>query len=172
MKNSLGKIHIYTGNGKGKTTAALGLALRSQGAGLKVIVLQFLKKGNYSELKPLKKLGVKVLQFGKKDFCYPKAKKSEDFRLAQRGLETAKKILKENFDLVVLDEILVVLKFDLISEREILDLIRCKNKKTEVVLTGRGATKKLQEIADYVTEMKELKHPFSKGIKSRKGIEE
>lgn len=168
-----GKIHIYTGNGKGKTTAALGLAIRARGAGLKVIILQFLKKRPYSELKSLKKLGIEVRQLGQRDFCQPKKVKQSDIKNAAKGLEIAKKVIaSRKYDLVILDEINVCLKFKLIKLIGLIKLIKEKPKGVELVLTGRGAPKKLLKLADYVTEMKEVKHPFNCGLKARKGIEE
>jgi len=172
MKNKLGKIHIYTGKGKGKTTAALGLAARARGAGLKVIILQFLKKGDYSELKSLKKLGIRVEQLGERSFCYPQKIKQKEKKKAKKGVMLASDVIfSKKYDLVILDEINIALKFCLINEQALIELLKLKPQQVEVVLTGRGASKKLLNLADYVTEMKEIKHPFKNGTKARKGIE-
>jgi len=173
MKNKNGKIHIYLGDGKGKTTAALGLAMRARGAGMKVIVLQFLKKGKYSELKSLQKLGVKVEQLGQRNFCNPKKVKKDEKKKAQNGVMLASDIIfSKKYDLVILDEINVAIKFCLIQEEELIDLLKLKPKGVELVLTGRGLPKQLIKLADYVTEMKEIKHPFKNGLEARLGIEQ
>jgi len=173
MKKPKGKVHIYTGQGKGKTTAAIGLAVRAKGAGLKVIILQFLKKGQYSELKPLKKLGIEVRQLGQKDFCKPKKVKPAEIKKAKTGLNIAKKVIaSDQYDLIILDEINVCSKFGLIKEHDLIDIIESKPDRLELVMTGRGALIKLLKLADYVTDMNEIKHPFNHGLKARKGIED
>ena len=165
-------IQVYTGNGKGKTTAALGLALRSHGAGFKVYICQFLKGKYYCELCSLKNLkGIKVEQYGKTCFL-KKAPQKKDMELAKQGLEAAKKaVSSQRYSLIVLDEINVALKFGLLDLEEVLDLIKNTPKKTELVLTGRWAHPKVIKLADLVSEIKEVKHYYSKGIKARKGIE-
>lgn len=165
-------IHIYTGEGKGKTTAALGLALRAAGAGLKVYIGQFIKGKNYSELKVLKKIkNIKVEQFGRG--CFIKwAPNKKDIELAKSGLEKINKIIyKRIYGVVILDEINVVLKLKLLALEDIVNLIKKTPKKIELVLTGRYAHPKILKLADLVTEMKEIKHYFKKGIKARRGIE-
>ncbi len=168
-----GYIHIYTGNGKGKTTAALGLALRAAGAGLKVFIGQFLKSGNYSEIKAILRFSelITVEQFGGKRFIRGEITET-DKKLAVKGLKRIKEIvLSGNYDLVILDEINVAMKLKLLSCREVLEVIGSKPANVEMVLTGRSAPDQIIEKADLVTEMKLIKHYFSRGIKARKGIE-
>ena len=165
-------IQIYTGNGKGKTTAALGLGLRAVGAGKKVLLIQFLKDGQSSEIKTIKKIpNFDVKVFGKKGFINKNNLKKTDYDLAQQGLSFFKKALEsKKYDLIILDEINIVLKLGLLKTDNLVDLIKKASKKTEIVLTGRSVLKKLIKTADLVTEMKEIKHYFKK-IKARKGIE-
>lgn len=172
MRNNLGKVHIYTGDGKGKTTAALGLALRAIGAGWQVYIIQFLKGQHYSELNSLKRLSeVTIKHFGQKTYIYKKGGK-QDKILAKKALVWAKKIIAGGkFDLVILDEIFLAAFFKLISVSEVIKLIKNKPKNVELVLTGRQAPKKIIKLADYVTEMKEIKHPYQQGLEARKGIE-
>jgi cob(I)alamin adenosyltransferase len=172
MKNDLGKIHIYTGDGKGKTTAALGLALRAIGAGYKVYLIQFLKGQSYSELKSLKSLSkLKIKRFGEKSYIYGVGSKKDKIA-AQKALEWAKSIVnKAEFEVVILDEIFLASFFKLIKPKEIIELIENKPKNVELVLTGRKASLQVIKLADYVTEMKEVKHPYQDGLKARKGIE-
>jgi len=173
MKNNLGKIHIYTGDGKGKTTAALGLALRAIGAGYRVYIVQFLKGQDYSELKslkPLKKITVK--RFGEKTFIH-KVGTNPDIIAARSALNWSKQVVKSGkFDIVILDEIFLASFFKLISTVEVIKLIKNKPKNVELILTGRKASPQVIRLADYVTEMKEVKHPYQKGLKARKGIED
>ena len=172
MKLKKGLVQIYTGNGKGKTTAALGLALRAAGAGLKVYILQFIKGKTYSELKALKKIkNIKIRQCGRGCFIKKKPKRI-DIECAQNGLvEARKNILSGKYDLFILDEINIALNLGLIKNEEIVDLIRRKPRTAEILLTGRYCPKTLLKYADLVTEMKEIKHPYQKGIKARLGIE-
>jgi len=165
-------IHVYTGNGKGKTTAALGLALRACGAGLKVFVCQFVKGRHYSELKSLKKLkNIKIRQFGRSCFIKTSPKES-DKRLAMEGFFLVKKIiLEKNFDLVVLDEINIAIKLGLLDLNEVLNLLDLVDRDTEVVLTGRYAPDQIIKKADLVSEIKEKKHYYRNGVKARRGIE-
>lgn len=173
MKNNLGKIHVYTGNGKGKTTAALGLALRAIGAGYNVYIIQFLKAQDYSELKSLKPLRqITLKRFGQKTFIVKKAN-LEDKILAQKAMAWSKKILSEKkFEMVIMDEIFLATFFKLIETKDLIELIKKKPKNVELVLTGRKAPKAVIDLADYVTEMKEIKHPFQKGVLARRGIED
>ena len=166
-------IQVYTGNGKGKTTAALGLALRALGAGQKVLLIQFLKDGKSSELKALKKIsGFDFKVFGKKGFISKNNLTQKDFDLAEQGFSFFQKAMgSRKYDLIILDEINVILDFKLIKTEELISLLRKKPVKIEIVLTGRGAPKKIIAVADLVTEMKERKHYFRKGIKARRGIE-
>jgi len=165
-------IQVYTGNGKGKTTAALGLALRAAGAGLKVFIGQFVKGRCYSELNALKKIkNIKIEQFGTNCFIRKKPDK-KDIELAENGLtKIAKTISKKAYDVVILDEINIALKLRLLKLRELLDLIKRTPKKTELILTGRNAHPKILEIADLVSEIKDKKHYYKKGIQARRGIE-
>ncbi len=166
-------IHVYTGNGKGKTTAALGLALRAAGADLKVFIGQFLKRGNYSEIKAITRFSelITAEQFGGKRFIRGEITE-KDKKLAAQGLKRIKEIvLSGNYDLVILDEINVAMNLKLLSCREVLEVIESKPANVEMVLTGRSAPDQIIEKADLVTEMKLIKHYFSKGIKARKGIE-
>ena len=168
-----GYIHVYTGNGKGKTTAALGLSLRAAGAGLKVYIGQFMKKRNYSELKSLEKFkgSITIEQFGRKRFIGQKVKE-EDRLLAQEGFEKVKKVIDDGkYNLVILDEMNVDLSYGLLKEDEVIEIIKRRPKAQEIVLTGRNASHRIVELADLVTEMKEIKHYFKHGVKARKGIE-
>lgn len=165
-------IQVYTGNGKGKTTAALGLALRAAGAGKKVYICQFLKGKYCCELQSLKKLkNIKVDQYGTTCFIR-RITKEKDYKLARLGLEAAKKAIHaEYYSLIVLDEINVALKLKLIKLKDVLTLIKDTPKETELVLTGRFAHPKILKIADLVSEIKEKKHYFKNGVKARRGIE-
>ncbi len=165
-------IQVYTGNGKGKTTAALGLALRASGAGLKVFIGQFIKNGGYCEVKVLKKIkNIKVEQFGSGCFI-KKSPTAKDTRLAKKGLLKAKEILnKAVYDMVILDEINVALNLKLLELEEVIDLIRNTPQAIELVLTGRNAHPSIIKLADLVSEIKDRKHYYKTGVKARKGIE-
>jgi cob(I)alamin adenosyltransferase len=165
-------IQVYTGYGKGKTTAALGLAIRAAGAGLKVYIGQFIKGKNYSELNALKEIkNIKIEQFGRG--CFIKnVPQQKDIKLAKNGLEKIKKIVSQRlYDVVILDEINVALYSKLLELKEVVSLLRKTPKKVELILTGRNAHPAIFEIADLISEIKEIKHYFKKGIKARKGIE-
>ena len=166
-------IQVYTGDGKGKTTAALGLALRALGQGKKVCLIQFMKKGDFGEIKALKKFkNITVKQFGQRSFANIKKPEGKDMAAAREALVFAALVLKENkFNLVILDEINVAAKFKLITDGDILNLIKIAPLSTEIVLTGRGAHAKILKQADLVTEMRAIKHYFNQGFKARKGIE-
>ncbi|MFH1594208.1 MAG: cob(I)yrinic acid a,c-diamide adenosyltransferase [Candidatus Omnitrophota bacterium] len=172
MKKREGLVQVYTGNGKGKTTAAIGLAIRASGAGLKVYIMQFIKAKIYSEIKALALLdNITVEQCGLGCFIRGKPKKS-DLEAAKRGLEKARRrVVSGKFDVIILDEINIALSLGLIRERDAKGLINAKPKYAEMVLTGRYCPKSLIERADLVTEMRELKHPYQRGIKARRGIE-
>ena len=166
-----GLIIVHTGDGKGKTTAALGLALRAFGAGLQVLILQFIKGGQkYGELDALKNLQIEIRQCG---LGFTKSGEiSEHKAAAQATLKIAQdEIISGNRDLIILDEINYAVKFNLITESEIFELIKKRPPKLHLLLTGRDALPKIIEIADLVTEMKLIKHPFQKGIKAQRGIE-
>ena len=169
-----GKVHIYTGNGKGKTTAALGLALRAAAYGMKTYIGQFMKGQSYGEFIMAKELPwLTIEQFGKNTFVHVKnPPKEEDVRLAKRGLKICKDVIdSKKYDIVVLDEIFVAHYYNLVSANDILDIIKARPVDMELVLTGRYAHESLIEEADLVTEMKEVKHYYKDGISSRKGIE-
>jgi cob(I)alamin adenosyltransferase len=170
-KSLRGLVHIYTGGGKGKTTAALGLAIRATGRGMKVIIIQFLKGITSGEHLFLNKhTAFEIKQVSSGDiFTKPRDQLSEE---AQQTLALAEKeMLSGNYDLVILDELLIALSLDLITLKEVLDLLDKKPDKVELVLTGRDAPQELIDRADLVTEMVMVKHPFTEGIPARKGIE-
>ncbi len=173
MSDIQAQIHVYTGDGKGKTTAALGLTLRAVGAGMRVLFVQFLKKGEFSEHRALKMLGdrVKVMQFGSGQFVRGRPDQSDILRAAEGLATTAGLIDAGTCDMVVMDEINVAVSMGLISEEAVLQFLDNCPSDVEVVLTGRNASKKLMERADLVTECRMLKHYYKKGIKAREGIE-
>ena len=165
-------IQVYTGNGKGKTTAAFGQAIRAVGAGLKVFIGQFVKGKDYSEVTALKKIkNIKIEQFGRDCFIKSEPKK-KDIALARSGLERVRKIISLRiYDMVILDEINVALRLKLLKLEDVISLIKNTSQKTELVLTGRYAHPKILKIADLVSEIKDKKHYYKKGQKARKGIE-
>ena len=173
MKRSLkGLTQIYTGDGKGKTTAALGLAVRAAGAGLKVYIYQFIKGSTCGEHKILRKIdNIKIERCGRG--CFIRKKPAlKDIECAARGFERARGIIKSGeYDMVILDEINTALDVGLLKTSEVLAVIREKPTSVELVLTGRYCPKSLFKYADLVTEMRKVKHPFDKGISARKGIE-
>jgi cob(I)alamin adenosyltransferase len=169
-----GLVQVYTGDGKGKTSAALGLALRAVGRGLKIYIIQFIKGGfDYGELYVVPQLSnLELKAFGRGRFITEKPPKEEDVRLAREAFEFAKKIVVGGeYDVVVLDEVNVALGLKLIDMDDVVRLVKSKPKHVELVLTGRNAPAEIIELADLVTEMKEVKHPFRKGVPPRKGIE-
>ncbi len=170
-----GFVQIYTGNGKGKSTAAIGQAVRAAGFGLNTYIAQFMKEYSYNELISLKHLSewISIEQFGGDEFVYKKElPNEEELAKAQKGLQTArKKMLSGEYDLIILDEAIVAIYFKLIRTEEILELIKIKPENVELILTGRYCSEELIELADLVTEMKEVKHYYQKGITSRRGIE-
>ena len=174
-KERRGYIQVYTGNGKGKTTAALGLALRAAGHKQKVYIGQFLKGQVYGELLSAKSLSpyITIEQFGRKGFIHvTKDPDKEDIQKAKRGLKKCREaMLSLKFRIIILDEINVAVYFNLVSEKEILSLLDEKPEGIEVILTGRYAPPSFLKKADLVTEMKEKKHYYKKGVKARKGIE-
>jgi len=167
-----GYVQIYTGNGKGKTTAALGLSVRAICAGKKVFFGQFVKGMKYSELKAPEMLpGLEIRQYGR-DCFIQRDPEEEDIRLAKEGLsDLREKIKSGNYDIVVMDELNIALFYKLFDIKEVLNIIREKHEKTEIVITGRYAPDELIEIADLVTEMKEIKHYYQQGVQAREGIE-
>lgn len=170
-----GYIQVYTGDGKGKTTAALGLAVRAAGHGLRTIILQFMKGWiDYGELQGVRMLAphVEIHQAGRDTFVNRKDPDPEDVRLAREGWDLAKKLIGEGkADIVVLDEINCAMDFGLIPVEEVIETLRKKPDGMELILTGRGAPEAVIEIADLVTEMKEVKHYYAKGVDARVGVE-
>ncbi len=167
-----GYVQVYTGNGKGKTTAALGITLRAICAGNKVFFGQFMKGQDYSEKKAVEHLpGLTMVQFGESYFISgkPGEKDIEDARKGLFQMEAA--LISGEYDLVVFDEINTSLFFGLLSVEEVLDVLEKRPETTEVVLTGRYAPEEIKEYADLVTEMKEIKHYYEAGVQARVGIE-
>jgi cob(I)alamin adenosyltransferase len=168
-----GYTQVYTGNGKGKTTAAIGLAVRAAGAGIKVFIAQFIKMGDYSEIKALKRFSdlITVEQFGLGRFTNGKPSR-EDIEAARAGLERVKDILvSDEFKIIILEEANVAAMLGLFPVQELLKLIINKPYDKELVITGRGASPRIIENADLVTEMKDIKHYYQKGVRARVGIE-
>jgi len=167
-------VQVFTGNGKGKTTAALGTILRASGHGLRIFIVFFMKGDyEYGEYRTLSKLpNVDTANFGFRSLTDPANVKPEEIEQAELALSAAREaILSGNYDLVVLDEVNVALGFNLIELDEVVKMVRDKLPDVELILTGRYADNRLIEMADLVTEMVKVKHPFDKGIKARKGIE-
>jgi cob(I)alamin adenosyltransferase len=170
-----GYVHIYTGNGKGKTSAALGLALRAAGRGLKTHMVQFMKGQLYGELEGVKKTGglVTIEQFGHPTFCkFIETPDPQDVKRARSALSRIHELMQAHACVILIaDEIITTCMFKLLTEDDVLDVIRVKPDGMELVLTGRGATERMIEAADLVTEMKEIKHYYTKGVEAREGIE-
>lgn len=189
-----GYVQVYTGDGKGKTTAAIGLAIRAIGAGKRVLLLQFMKSKVYSEHAILESLpGITLETVGKPFFIIPKGMKSEEelarwgdevvvfeaghppqkyIDLIKKGYDRALEAVQSNeFDMVIVDEYNMALFFELISWEDTKQLLDVRNPSIELIFTGRGAPKALIEAADLVTEMKEIKHYYTKGVNARLGIE-
>ena len=165
-------IQIYTGNGKGKTTAALGLAIRAAGAGKKVYICQFIKGKPYSELTCLKKIkNITIEQCGRGRFIRNSPSQT-DIKLAQKGIANVRQhILNRKFDVVILDEINCALEVKLLKLTDILELTNITPRSIELVLTGRNACLELIHAADLVSEVRQIKHYYQKGTKARLGIE-
>jgi len=169
-----GYIQIYTGEGKGKTTAAIGLAVRAAGSGLKIYFGQFMKGQDYGELHSLAKLPeVTHEQFGDPGWVRQGQIKPEQIELARKGLERAKSVLSRgDYDLVILDELNMALWFGLLELSAVEAVLRCRPERTELVLTGRRAHDRLIELGDLVTEMKPIKHYYdTQKVPARRGIE-
>ena len=170
-----GYVQVYTGNGKGKTTAALGLALRAAGYGMKTYIGQFMKGQHYGELDAAKMLSgfVVIEQYGLPEFCTPSSPPDpRQVEAAQKGLARIKEVLQSGeYDIVVADELCTAIYFKLISLEDALELVRLKPADVELVITGRYAPKQLIEAADLVTEMREVKHYYAEGVSARDGIE-
>ena len=169
-----GLVHVFTGDGKGKTSAALGIALRAAGHGLRTHITFFMKGDYpYGEQKTLALLpNISVARFGSLEFVDPAHVKPEEKEQARLALENAQKAVNSGrFDLVILDEVNVAAAWKLIDVKDVMRLIQEKPENVELILTGRYADKDVIAIADLVTEMREIKHPYKKGIPSRKGID-
>ena len=172
-----GLIQVYTGKGKGKTTAAIGLALRALGHGMRVCIVQFLKKeGGSGEIEAIRKFrGIKILHAGgvlpMRRAPNEKERKQLRQSLVEALSECGNIIHSGKYDVVILDEINFAMSSRLINPDTVIELMKIKPRSVELVLTGRGAPRKVLQRADLVTQMKEVKHPFNRGVKARKGIE-
>ncbi len=168
-----GYVQVYTGSGKGKTTAALGLAIRAAGAGCRIFIAQFIKKRKCSEHALLEELGdrITVRQYGK-GLIMGRKPSAADIKAAREGYEEVKDILlSKGYDVVIIDEANVAAHYGLITVQELLELIATKPGSVELVITGRYADEKVMEAADLVTEMREIKHYRKQGVQARRGIE-
>jgi cob(I)alamin adenosyltransferase len=173
-KKPKGLIHVYTGNGKGKTTAAFGIALRAAGQGLHVLIIQFMKAQSSGEVKALNAtdLPITIKQFGRRVFFHSRTCEPIDIHRAKKGLECFQSALTEGkYDLIVLDEINMAIAFELLSVQEVIEVIQTRPPSLHLVMTGRKAPDEIINMADLVTEMKEIKHPYSQGINAEKGLE-
>lgn len=170
----LGRIHLYTGDGKGKTTAAIGLAVRAVGNGIAVLMVQFNKGRETGEIRPLEKLGVTVLR-NSMDYGFAKYMTEEDKRAVTRenteNLEAALRMVQNHFGMLILDELMSVYNNGLIDKELVQGLMDRPPVGVELVLTGRNADSTFTDRCDYLTEMCCGKHPFTKGVTARKGIE-
>ncbi len=174
--NKTGLTHVYYGYGKGKTTAALGLALRASGNGMRVVIVQFLKNADTSELKQLARLPEITVLRGKPGPLFGRAmsdeQKKEILKRHNENLTDAIALVREGIcDMLILDEVLDAYQMELVDKGALLDLIRNKPQALELVITGHKESPEIMELAEYVTEMVKRKHPFDAGIKARKGIE-
>ena len=175
-KNDLGLVHIYCGEGKGKTTCSVGLSVRACGYGLHVLFMQFLKSGDSSELKILKSLpGIDVLgtkPIKKFSFQMTEEEKAETRRInAEQFAEMVKMLENDHYDMLVLDEVLGAIEAGLLDDQLIVNFLKNRPEQLEVVMTGRYPTEELEELADYVSRIDKVKHPYDKGIPARAGIE-
>ncbi|MFO7599804.1 MAG: cob(I)yrinic acid a,c-diamide adenosyltransferase [Candidatus Desulfacyla sp.] len=168
-----GYVQVYTGNGKGKTTAAFGLALRAVGAGLRVFIAQFVKDAKYSEIKAVERLddAITLKQFGRGHFLNREPDEA-DIRCAREGLEEVRQLMCSGlYDVIILDEVNIAIYYNLISVEDLLAFMGARPDPVELVLTGRKADPRIIEAADLVTEMVEVKHYYHQGVKARVGIE-
>ncbi len=168
-----GLIQVYFGNGKGKTTAALGQALRAAGRGKKVLIVQFMKKWDYGELHSIQLIPqITIKTFGTKDFVYKGKAQEIDYQEARKAFTEGVQGVKNSlYDIVIFDELNVAIDFELLELQQVLDFLEGKPKQVEIIITGRNAPQEIIDIADLVTEMREIKHPYQKGIQARIGIE-
>ena len=167
-----GYVHIYTGDGKGKTTAAFGLAVRALCAGKRVFVGQFVKSMQYHETRMVDKFeGIGIEQFGN-GCTLTREVDEEDIRMAHRGLERCEEILLSGeYDIVILDELTIALYLRMLELADVVKLLQSKRPETELIITGRYAPQELIDMADLVTEMREVKHYYTQGVLSRDGID-
>ncbi len=174
MPLSRGIVQVYTGEGKGKTTASLGQALRACGHGFRVLMIQFMKGSkNYGELLSSESVpGLEIVQKGLPTFVKKGEPSDEDLRLAAEGMDLARKAVRAaEHDILILDEINCAVDYGLVDLNEVLELIAEKPEGMELILTGRYAPRELVELADLVTEMREVKHHYNNGVQMREGIE-
>ncbi len=175
MSLAKGYIQIYTGNGKGKTTAALGQAMRAAGSGLKTFIIMFMKDFLYGEIKSIKHFSdcIRLEQYGNDTFVLRKKQPDDkDITAAQQALKQARKaMLSAKYDIVIMDEICVAIHFGLLRNAEVVSILAEKPPEVELILTGRYCPAAIIEKADLVTEMQEIKHYYQKGVAARKGIE-
>jgi cob(I)alamin adenosyltransferase len=168
-----GYIHLYTGDGKGKTTAAFGLALRASGAGLRVYIAQFTKGSDSGEVRALRNYSRAIIirQFGARSFIKRLPTKNDRILAANGLAEVSAIIAAGRHDIVILDEICVALRLGLVPLEQVLDMLKKRPGHVEIILTGRNAPRALVDAADLVTEMREIRHYFQKGVRARRGIE-
>jgi cob(I)alamin adenosyltransferase len=175
MSLKKGYVHVYTGNGKGKTTAALGQALRAAGSGLKTFIISFMKDFPYGESKSVQRLSpwIKLEQYGNDDFVLKKQPPSDqDFEAAQEALHQAREaMLSGEYDIVIMDELCVAIHYGLLRTEDILSMLETKPEPIEMIITGRYCPEELIREADIVTKMVEIKHYDQKGVSARRGIE-
>jgi len=175
MDQVKGCLHIYCGDGKGKTTASVGLAVRAKGSGMKVLFCQFMKDGKSSELMMLEKLGIETCICNQKFGFYWNMDEGQKILAKEAYMqlfqEIVKKVNNDDYGLLVIDEFMSAYHYGWIDQKQALEFLLHRPEKLEVVLTGRDPGEELLKLADYVTEMKKIKHPFDQGIPARKGIE-
>jgi cob(I)alamin adenosyltransferase len=173
-EESIGTVQVYTGDGKGKTTASLGLGLRAWGHGRKVLYIQFMKgRINYGELEAAKKMdGFDIIQMGRETFVSKENPDPVDVEMAQDGFKLLQdKVASGEYDMIVADELNVALDFGLVELGSVIELIKNKPPELELVITGRNAHPDVTELADLVSEVREVKHHYQNGVDARKGVE-
>lgn len=172
-RRSQSLVIVNTGNGKGKTTAALGLLLRAWGQNMRVVMLQFLKAqtGNWGEMKAARKLGVEIIPLGD-GFTWMSKDIEQDRALAQQCWQRCRELIQSgNYEIVIMDELTYCFKFGWLDLTDVLGVLASRPPHLHIVITGRDAPEELIEFADLVTEMREIKHPYKSGVKAQKGIE-